>query len=105
MREVDDPVGLKGRGEETIVLNDDSLHRVLGRHEQGARACDIHRGDVIEPAVGSSEAAPALVQPSRRFGFHPRRPPLRSAWVVAGEWSTASYRRGPSMMVAIRQTP
>src|SRR5262245_22133069 len=70
MREVDDPVGLKGRGEETVVLNDHSLHRVLGGHEQGAGAGDIHRGDVVEPALGSTEAAPALVQPPRRFGLH-----------------------------------
>src|SRR5215813_8927782 len=47
MREVDDPVGLKGRGEETVVLNDHSLHRVLGGHEQGAGAGDIHRRDVV----------------------------------------------------------
>src|SRR5437762_14155842 len=93
MREVDDPVGLKGRGEETVVLNDDRLHRVLGRHEQGARAGDIHRGDVVEPAVGSTEAAPALVQPSRRFGLHRRRT-FRSAWAVAGRSSTASYPPG-----------
>src|SRR5436309_5647607 len=82
MREVDDPVGLKGRGEETVVLNDHSLHRVLGRHKQGARTCDIHRGDVVEPALGSTEATPALVQPSRRFGLHHRRT-FRSAWAAA----------------------
>src|SRR6266481_2269230 len=80
MREVDDPVGLKGRGEETVVLNDHSLHRVLGRHEQGARAGDIHRGHVVEPALGSTKATPALVQPSRRFGSHRRRTSFRSAW-------------------------
>src|SRR5262249_5465735 len=105
MREVDDPVGLKGRGEETVVLNDHSLHRVLGGHEQGSGAGDIHRGDVVEPALGSTEAGPALVQPSRRFGLHPSCTPVRRAWAVAGGWSTASYPRGLSMMVAIRQTP
>src|SRR5205823_7329988 len=94
MREVDDPVGLKGRGEETVVLNDDRLHRVLGRHEQGGRAGDIHRGDVVEPALGSTEAAPALVQPSRRFGLHRRRTPFRSAWAAASGSSTASYPSG-----------
>src|SRR5207244_13362538 len=105
MREVDDPVGLKGRGEETVVLNDDRLHHVLGRQEQGARARDIHRGDVVEPAVGSAEAAPALVQPARRFELHPRRTPFRSAWAVVGGSSTASYPPEPSMIFAIRQTP
>src|SRR5438093_12025442 len=95
MREVDDPVGLKGRGEEIVVLNDHSLHRVLGRHEQGARAGDIHRGDVVEPALGSADADPALVQPSRRFGSHRRRT-FRSAWAVAGESSTRPPRRALS---------
>src|SRR5712692_9950525 len=93
MREVDDPVGLKGRREETVVLNDDRLHRVLGRHEQGGRAGDIHRGDVVEPALGSSEAASTLVQPSRRFGLHRRRT-FRSAWAAASGSSTASYPSG-----------
>src|SRR2546422_1132904 len=99
MREVDDPVSLKGRGEETVVLNDHSLHRVLGRHEQGARAGDIHRGDVVEPALGSTEAAPALVQPSRRFGLHRRRTPSDEL----GRWRAGRQlrhtRRGLLMMV------
>src|SRR5207249_1653761 len=45
----------------------------------------IHRGRVVELALGSTEAAPALVQPSRRFGLHRRRTSFRSAW--------ASHRR------------
>src|SRR5437867_7322004 len=58
------------------MLSDHRLHRVLGRPEQGGRAGDIHRGDVVEPAVGSTEAAPAFVQPSRRFRLHHRRTSL-----------------------------
>src|SRR5262252_7232407 len=102
MREVDDPVGLKGRGEETVVLNDHSLHRLLGGHKQGARACDIHRGDVVEPALGSTEAAAALVQPPRRFGLHCLRTSARPAWAVEGEASTASYRPGAVDDASIR---
>src|SRR5206468_9968590 len=94
MREVDDSVGLKGRGYETVVLNYHRLHRVLGRHEQDARAGDIHRGDVVESALGSTEAAPALVQPGRRFGLHRRRTFFRSPWAVAGGSSNASYPPG-----------
>src|SRR5437016_4151906 len=93
MREVDDPVvGLKGRGQETVVFNDHRLHRVLGRHEQGACARDIHRGDVVESALGSTEAAPTLVQPARRFGLHRRRTFFRSAWALAGGSSTRPPR-------------
>src|SRR5215510_7957242 len=99
MREVDDPVGLKGRGEETVVLNDHSLHRVLGGHEQGAGAGDIHRGDAVEPALGSTEATPALVQPPRRFGLHFLRTSARPAWAVEGESSTGHTGRARSMML------
>src|SRR6266581_558440 len=75
------------------MLSDHSLHRVLGRHEQGARAGAIHRGDIVEPALGSTQAAPALVQPARRFGLHRRRT-FRTAWAAASGSSTASYPPG-----------
>src|SRR2546428_5808997 len=77
------------------MLSDHSLHRVLGRHEQGGRAGDIHRGDVAEPALGSTEAAPTLVQPSRRFGLHHRRTPisLRGGGRVEAELSLSEGLR------------
>src|SRR5438552_9007093 len=114
MREVDDPVvGLKGRGQETVVFNDHRLHRVFGRHEQGACARDIHRGDVVETALGSTEAAPTLVQPARRFGLHHRRT-FRSAWAVAsgssncrplGTMTVPDATDDPSPLPAVRKTP
>src|SRR5437899_1178087 len=85
------------------MLSDHSLHRVLGRHEQGGRAGAIHRGDVVEPALGSTEAAPALVQPARRFRLHRRRTSFRSAWAsqrfVTRTWWSISARPGSSKTI------
>ena len=78
------------------MLSDHRLHRVLGRHEQGGRAGDIHRADVVEPALGSTEAASTLVQPSRRFGLHRRRTPFRSAWAAAGGSKRSCHDLGAS---------
>src|SRR5262249_25251170 len=94
VREVDDPVGLKGRGEETVVLNDHSLHRVLGGHEQGAGAGDIHRGDVVEPALGSTESCPG--SRSTTSPFRLALPPYVSSRSLGGgrRVVNGSYSRG-----------
>src|SRR2546425_204607 len=90
------------------MLSDHRLHRVLGRHEQGGRAGAIHRGDVVEPALGSTEAAPALVQPARRFRLHRRRTSFRSAWAsqrfVTRTWWSISARPGSSKTTAASST-
>jgi len=77
------------------VLNDHSLHRVLGRHEQ-APAPVPSIGNIVEPALGQHQAAPASFNQLAVSGCTSPYLPIS---LGGGEWSSTAVRWGLSMMV------